>query len=119
MDLISGMPDPHRSKRIVRFSSIPLSRAVIVLVILALLAVLSFVGFTIFSDNLTLTDCFMLIWLCGCSIILATGLVYLNLTGQTDIESAESTPLIQLLLANLSLIVCTGLVLFIVSLAFF
>jgi hypothetical protein len=103
----------------VRFSSIPFSRVVIVLVILALLAVLSFVGFTIFSDNLTLTDCFMLIWLCGCSIILATGLVYLNLTGQTDIESAESTPLTQLLLANLSLIVCMGLVLFIVSLAFF
>jgi hypothetical protein len=119
MDLISGMPDPHRSKKIVRFSAIPLSRAVIVLVILALLAVLSFAGFTISSDNLPLTERFRLIWLWGCSIILATGLVYLNLTGQTDIEPAESTPLTQLLLANLSLIVCTGLVLFIVRLAFF
>ena len=83
MDFVSGMPDPHRSKRIVRFNSIPLSRAIIVLVILALLAVLSFVGFTIANDDLTLTDCFRLIWLSGCSIILATGLVYLNLTGSS------------------------------------
>ena len=119
MDLVSGMPDPHRSKTIVRFDSIAVSRILIVLVILALLTVLSFVGFRIANDDLTVTDWFRLIWLSGCSIILATGLVYLNLRGQADIESSESTPLAQLLLANLSLIICLGLVLFFLSLAFF
>ena len=88
-------------------------------VILALLAVLSFVGFRIADDDLTVIDRFRLMWLSGCSIILATGLVYLNLAGQADLKSAESTPLTQLLLANLSLIMSLGLVLFFLSLAFF
>jgi hypothetical protein len=119
MDLASEMTDPQESKRIVKFNSISVSKALIALAILALLTGLSFVGFTITNDNLTPTDCFRLMWLSGCSIILTTGLVYLNLTGQAEIESAGSTPLTQLLLANLYLIVCLGLVLFFLSLAFF
>jgi hypothetical protein len=119
MDFVSDAANPDTSKRIVKFNSIPLSRAIIALAILALLGVLSFVGFTIVKDGLALTEWFGLAWLSGCSIILATGIVYLNLAGQAEIESPDSTPLTQLLLSNLFMIVTLGLVLFFLSLAFF
>jgi hypothetical protein len=119
MDFVTRMTGPHKSKRIVKFNALPLSRSIIVLALLALLAVLSFVGFTLANGDLTVIDRFRLMWFSGCSIILTAGLVYLNLKGQADIEPSESTPSTQLLLANLFLIMCLGLVLFFVSLAFF
>ena len=119
MHFLSGMTDPHTSARIVKFKSIRCSRVIIGLAFLALLGVLSFVGFTIATDSLGFAAWFRLVWLTGCSIILATGIVYLNLVGQAEIEPVDSSPLTQCLFANLYMILCLGLVLFFLSFAFF
>jgi len=96
----------------------PLARLIVVFAIVVLVIVGAFISHEILKDNLTEDQYIKLFWLAMGSVFFVAGIVFVNLAGKTTNKPKGRSPITQLLLANLGMIVFAGLMFFLFFLQF-
>ena len=116
MNLESGASNPSKPKTKGRFTAIRLPRAIILVAILFLLGISLYVAWAFATGCHAVVACLYLVWFGSCSCVIVAGVIFINLTGEAQIEPNGLKPSTPVLLGNLYTVVLLTAICFGISL---